>query len=109
MSKKDTPKFFRQFTERFPQVAERYEALGNEVHGHGPLGDRERALLKLAISGSAGLESAFKVHLRKARKLGITREEMEHAALLFLPTRGFPVMMKAMRLIDREFGEDLSS
>ena len=106
MSKKDTPKFFRRFTERFPQVADRYESLGNEVHGHGPLNDRERALLKLAISGSAGLESAFKVHVRKARKLGISREEMEHAALLLLPTRGFPMMMKAMRLIDEEFDDD---
>lgn len=106
MGKKDTPEFFRRFTERFPQVAESYEALGSGVHGHGPLGDRERALLKLAISGSAGLESAFKVHVRKARKLGITREEMEHTALLLLPTRGFPMMMKAMRLIDGEFDDD---
>jgi 4-carboxymuconolactone decarboxylase len=106
MSKKDAPKFFQKFIERFPQVAEHYEALGNEVHGQGPLNERERALIKLAISGSAGLESAFKVHVRKAHKLGVCREEMEHVALLLLPTRGFPVMMKAMRLIDEEFDID---
>jgi alkylhydroperoxidase/carboxymuconolactone decarboxylase family protein YurZ len=98
-----TPAAFKQFSTRFPQIAERYEALGTAVHEHGPLNDRERALVKLAISGTAGLGSAFKTHIRKGREAGITRAEMEHVALLFLPTIGLPAMIRAMRLIERMY------
>lgn len=104
--KDDPPKPYARFKDRFPRIAERYEALGDAVHDHGPLNDRERALLKLAISGSAVLDSAFKTHVRKARALGIGRAEIEHVALLFLPTRGLPVMMRALQLVDDMYKED---
>lgn len=105
--KKDIlPKPYARFKERFPAIADRYEALGDAVHDHGPLDDRERALLKLAISGSAGLDSAFKTHVRKARALRIGRDEIEHVALLLLPTRGLPVMMRALQLIADMYAED---
>lgn len=94
------PKFYDDFMKKYPAVGSAYEAVGNAIHTAGPLNDRERALVKLAISGSNLLQSAFKAHIRKALAQGVTREEIEHVALLMLPTVGFPAMMTAMGIID---------
>lgn len=99
------PKFYEQFTGKYPAVAAKYEALGDAVHTSGPLSERDRALIKLAISGSHLYSSAFKAHLRKALAVGITREEIEHLVLLFLPTVGFPSMMAAMGIVDEQLSK----
>jgi 4-carboxymuconolactone decarboxylase len=94
------PKRFQKFTEDFPDVANSYEALGNAVHHAGPLDEKTRALIKLAISTGARLEGAVHSHTRKALKSGVTPEEMRHAVLLGLPTIGLPSMMAALSWID---------
>lgn len=96
------PKFYEQFVKKYPLVAAKYEELGDAVHGQGPLTERERALIKLAISGSHLYSSAFKAHIRKAIASGISREEIEHLVLLFLPTVGFPAMMAAMGIVEEQ-------
>ena len=105
MKKKEMPKppkFYEQFAKKYPQVAGKYEELGAAVHGLGPLNDRDRSLIKLAISGSHLYSSAFKAHIRKAVASGISRQEIEHLVLLFLPTVGFPTMMAAMGIVDEQ-------
>ncbi len=94
------PKRFQKFTEDFPEVANAYEALGTAVHKAGPLDDKTRALIKLAISSGARLEGAVHSHARKALKAGVTKEEMRHAVMLALPTIGLPSMMAALSWID---------
>lgn len=96
------PKFYQQFVKRYSDVAKSYEALGDTIHNQGPLNDRERALVKLAISGSHLYSSAFKAHIRKALAAGISRAEIEHLVLLFLPTVGFPAMMAAMGIVEEQ-------
>jgi len=100
--KETLPKRYRQFLEKYPEIASRYNELGEAVHQWGPLDDKTRALVKLAISGSTKQESAFKSHIRKAMAQGITREEMEHVAFLTLPTLGFPSTMTLLYMIDEE-------
>jgi len=97
------PKFYLDFVKKFPEVAKLYEQMGDAVHGQGPLNERERAVVKLAISGSNLLQSAFKSHIRKAVAVGVNREEIEHVALLMLPTVGFPTMMTILGVIDEQF------
>ncbi len=104
--KDSIPAFYLEFRERFKEVGDQYENLGKAVHQQGPLDERTRALVKLAISGSSGLNNAFRTHVRKARQQGLTREEMEHVALLFLPTKGLSTTMKALKLIKAEFEND---
>lgn len=96
------PKFYEQFVKKYPQVADKYEELGDAVHDQGPLSNRDRALIKLAISGSHLYSSAFKAHIRKAIASGVSREEIEHLVLLFLPTVGFPSMMAAMGIVEEQ-------
>lgn len=99
------PKFYEAFVKKYPQVAGKYEELGDAVHQLGPLNDRDRALIKLAISGSHLYSSAFKAHIRKAIASGISREEIEQVVLLFLPTIGFPTMMAAMGIVEEQMAK----
>ncbi|GMU95582.1 carboxymuconolactone decarboxylase family protein [Ignavibacterium album] len=94
------PKRFQKFTEDYPDVAKAYEQLGDAVHQAGPLDEKTRALIKLAISTSARLEGSVHSHTRKALKAGCTAEEMRQVALLSLPTIGLPSMMAALSWID---------
>lgn len=95
----EIPKRYSQFKEDYPEVIAAYEALGNAVHSAGPLDDKTRALIKLAISTGARLEGAVHSHARKALKTGVTKEEMQQVAILALPTIGLPGMMAAFSWI----------
>lgn len=94
------PKHFTKFTANYPDVAEAYSALGDAVHKSGPLDEKTRALIKIAISGGSKTQGAFHAHVRKARRLGISFDEIKHVALLATPTIGFPNMMALMSWIE---------
>ncbi len=94
------PKRFTQFTEQFPDVADAYERLGKAVHGAGPLNEKTRALIKLALSIGAGLEGGAHSHVRKALESGVKKEELYQVAMLAIPTIGFPSAMAGMSWID---------
>ena len=94
------PKRYTKFKEDFPDAASAYESMGDAVHKAGPLDDKTRALIKLAISTGARLEGAVHSHVRKAIREGATKEEMHQVALLSLPTVGLPSMMAALSWID---------
>jgi 4-carboxymuconolactone decarboxylase len=98
------PRFYTHFMQKYPAIGKKYEELGEAIHENGPLSLRERALVKMAVSGSHLFHSAFKSHIRKALQAGITREEMEHLALLMLPTVGFPTTMAMLGMIDDQLG-----
>ena len=94
------PKRYQRFHAEFPEVASAYEQMGDAVHNAGPLDDKTRALIKLAISTGARLEGAVHSHARKALKTGCKPEEMRHAVLLALPTIGLPSTMAALSWVD---------
>jgi alkylhydroperoxidase/carboxymuconolactone decarboxylase family protein YurZ len=94
------PKKFLEFTNKYPAIAKSYSDLGEAVHHAGPLDEKTRALVKCAISGATRLEGGFHAHVRKAQRLGILKEEIQHVVLLSLPTVGFPHMMMLMSWVD---------
>ena len=94
------PKRFKKFTEDYPAIAKAYDEIGDAVHAAGPLDDKTRALIKLAISTGARLEGAVHSHARKAITVGCTADELRHVALLSLPTIGLPSMMAALSWVD---------
>ncbi len=100
------PKRFKKFTEDYPQVASAYEQLGTAVHKSGPLDEKTRALIKLAISTGARLEGAVHSHARKAIEAGCSKEEMRQTVLLALPTIGLPSMMAALSWLDDILDKD---
>ncbi len=94
------PKHFEKFQKDFPDVAKAYEELGNAVHSSGPLDEKTRSLIKLAISTGAGLEGAIHSHTRKALQVGVSKEEIRQTVLLAMPTIGLPSTMAVMSWVD---------
>lgn len=94
---------YTTFKEEFPDVNEKHEELGREIHENaGPLPPKTRWLIKIAASGASGHQRALETHIEKARKDGATEEEIRHALLLLIPTCGFPCFMEAYRTYKRE-------
>ena len=96
----DLPKQFKEFTEKYPEVAKAYEELGSAVHKAGDIDEKTRALVKLGIAVGARYEGAVHSHTRKALEAGAAKEEIRQVVLLSLPTIGQPSMMAAMTWVD---------
>jgi 4-carboxymuconolactone decarboxylase len=98
---KDMHESFTRFKLEFPEVYARHEALGKEIHENaGPLDDKSRWLIKIAISAACNHKRALATHIQRARDAGVAVEEIKHALLLLISTAGFPVFMKAYAVLD---------
>ncbi|MCL6493209.1 MAG: carboxymuconolactone decarboxylase family protein [Ignavibacterium sp.] len=96
----ELPKRFEKFQNEFPEVSNAYELLGKAVHNAGPLDEKTRSLIKLAISTGARLEGAVHSHTRKALEAGCSKEEIKQTIILALPTIGLPSTMAAMSWVE---------
>jgi alkylhydroperoxidase/carboxymuconolactone decarboxylase family protein YurZ len=96
---KTLPKAVNRFSKQYPKIWEAFNELGERCHQGGPLDEKTRRLIKLALSIGAGLEGATHSAVRNARKAGITANEVNHVALLAITTLGFPAATRAMTWI----------
>jgi len=93
------PNRISKFSKQYPQIWKAFNELGERCHEAGPLDEKTRRLIKLALSIGAGLEGATHSALRNARKAGITADEINHVALLAITTLGLPAATRAMTWI----------
>lgn len=85
-----------------PDIYAAYENFGKLVHEQGgPLNEKTRWLIKVALSTEGQNKYALRTHIFKALKAGCSETEIEHAILLVAPTGGFPKMMEGI-LVFRE-------
>ena len=92
----DLHETFKAFKQEFPEVWARHEALGREIHENGgPLPEKVRWLIKVAVSASSQHRLSLETHVAKAREAGATEDEIKHALLLVLQTTGFPMFMES--------------
>ncbi len=91
--------FNESFRDSYPNVWKAFSELSEECHEVGPLDDKTRRLVKLAIAVAAGLEGGTHSAVRHAKDAGITQKEMEHVAVLAITTIGFPSAMRALSWI----------
>lgn len=89
------PKAVNHFRKRHREVWNAFNQLGESCHQAGPLDEKTRRLVKLALSIGAGLEGATHSAVRNARRSGVSTEEMEHVALLSITTLGLPAATRA--------------
>jgi 4-carboxymuconolactone decarboxylase len=89
------PKPIEKLWKLYPAVGKAFDELGNCCHQAGPLDEKSRRLVKLALSIGAGLEGATHSAIRNAHKAGVTQEEIDHVALLSISTLGLPSAMRA--------------
>jgi alkylhydroperoxidase/carboxymuconolactone decarboxylase family protein YurZ len=94
------PDRYLQFQKRYPKVFQAYDALGAATSDAGPLSDKTRALVKLAIAAGGEMEGAVHSHTRRAVEAGCTADEIYHVALLGITTLGFPTTMKILSWMD---------
>lgn len=92
---RELPDPFQKFAKDSPEMHRAYEALAKAAHEAGPLDDRSRRLVKLAIAVGARLEGAVRSHTWQAREAGISEAEIDHVVLLSLTTIGLPSMVAA--------------
>ncbi len=96
---KDLHKIYTTFKKDFPDINASHEALGEKIHEQsGPLPEKVRWLIKVAISGASGHHLALETHINKARASGATDKEISHALLLLIQTAGFPAFMEAYKV-----------
>lgn len=92
--------------ENHGEIYDAYENFGKLVHEKGgPLDEKTRWLIKIALSTNSQYQYALRTHILKALKNGCTKEEIEHAILLVAPTSGFPKMMEGMLILRSVLGE----
>ena len=96
----ELPITLRKFIERNPKIWESHQALGLACRNAGPLADKYIEFIKMAITASQGLETAFKTHARKAKEAGAGRDEMDHVIVQMLPIMGLARTMMAAKWLD---------
>ncbi len=96
----ELPETYERMKRQYPELTDRYEALGLAAKDAGPLDAPTAALVKLALCFGAGLEGAAHSSVRKALAAGCTPQQLHHMALLGIPTLGWPAMVRANSWVD---------
>jgi alkylhydroperoxidase/carboxymuconolactone decarboxylase family protein YurZ len=104
MTQEPLPAIVEAFARRHPEVWECYNRLGQAAGKAGPLDARTERLIKLAIAAGGGLEGAFRSHVRRGLAAGLSREELEHVAILAITTVGWPTALAAYSWLHDEIG-----
>lgn len=88
--------------EQYPDLWRAYADLGKACADAGPLSDREKRLVKLALAVGASSEGAVHSHTRRARSEGIEEEAIQQVALLAIGPLGLPRAVAAKTWIEDE-------
>jgi alkylhydroperoxidase/carboxymuconolactone decarboxylase family protein YurZ len=91
------PAAYNEFTQRFPELEQAWDLCRKAEQGG--LDHKTLRLLKLAIAVAREAEGATHSAVRKARRAGASREEMEQVVAVAASTIGFPAAVKAFRWV----------
>ena len=96
----------KYFISKHEEIYSAYENYGKLMHDQGgPLDEKTRWIIKVAISTACQYKYALRTHIIKAIKAGCSREEIEHAIMLVAPSAGFPRTMEGILILREEMGE----
>lgn len=95
------PKPLKKFEKTYPEVWQSFSQLGEKCHeSGGPLDEKTRRLVKLALAIATRHEGAVHSAVRQASQVGLAREAMMHVAILAITTIGWPAAFSAMTWIE---------
>ena len=89
-----------KLAEQYPELWNAYADLGKACAEAGPLTERERRLVKLALAIGAGSEGAVHSHTRRARSEGIEDAAIQQVALLAIGPLGLPRAVAAKTWVE---------
>jgi 4-carboxymuconolactone decarboxylase len=93
------PDVYVEFRQRFPNVADAVDQLGDASDNAGPMEERTVRLVKLGIAAGSLAEGAVRSNVRKALAAGVTEDEIRQVAALVVSTAGFPSAVAVYRWI----------
>jgi alkylhydroperoxidase/carboxymuconolactone decarboxylase family protein YurZ len=96
----DLPRAAGVLARHHPDIWAAYAALGRACAEAGPLTDRERRLVKLALAVGGSAEGAVHSHARRAIAEGVPPEAVRQVALLAIGPLGLPRAVAAGTWID---------
>lgn len=85
-----------QIADEKPELWRAFQALGAATGAAGPLDERARRLVNLALAIGADSEGATHSHTRRALSEGLTADELEHVAFLAITTLGWPQAIRGL-------------
>jgi AhpD family alkylhydroperoxidase len=94
------PDFYLGLRKMHPQYFHALEAMGQAARECGPLDTKTLHLIQLAAAAAIRSEGAVHSHVRRARDVGASTEEIHHALLALICTIGFPNVSAAMSWCD---------
>jgi alkylhydroperoxidase/carboxymuconolactone decarboxylase family protein YurZ len=97
------PQAFQDFSERFPKINQAWNLLG-EASDEGPLDEKTRRLVKLAVSIGVRSEGASHSAVRKALAAGATPDELYQVVALTASTIGLPNAVAAFTWVEDVVG-----
>ncbi|MBI4605439.1 MAG: carboxymuconolactone decarboxylase family protein [Planctomycetes bacterium] len=97
------PKAFKDFSKRFPRIAEAWALLG-EAGASGPLDEKTARLVKLGISIASRSQGATHSATRKALAVGATTDEIHQVVALAASSIGLPNTVAAFTWVQDELG-----
>ncbi len=100
MKQETLPSRAGQLATENPEIWRAYQALGTACAEAGPLDDRARRLVKLALAVGIGSEGAVHSHVRRGIEEELSSDELRHVATLAIPTLGFPAAVAALTWIE---------
>jgi len=90
---------------KYPAIWRAYSDLGEACAVAGPLEGKVLRLVKLALAIGISSEGAVHSHARRALDEGISKKEINHVALLAIPTLGLPQGVRALTWIEDIIGD----
>lgn len=101
------PEQVAEIRDQFPAIWEAFTKLAETCHEQGgPLDERTRKLVKLAIAVGHRHEGAVHSAVRQALAAGLSREDLLHVAILAITTVGWPSARAALSWIEDVTAED---
>jgi len=88
-----------QVAKENPELWRAFQALGAAAGEAGPLGEKSRRLVNLALAIGADSEGATHSHARRALAEGLAADELEHVAYLAITTLGWPRAIRGLTWI----------
>ncbi len=100
------PSTYRELVEQFPAITAAHDSMARAVEKSGPLDEKTCALIKIGVSVGAGLESALRSHVRRAKHAGASDQEIVQAVFQGMNTIGFPRTVAAWSWARIQFERD---
>ncbi|HYH03772.1 MAG TPA: carboxymuconolactone decarboxylase family protein [Bacillota bacterium] len=92
MSQKNVSNAFQVFLQEAPEHAKAWMAVVQQLDAAGGLDAKTAEIAYIAVLAAVGLESGIPFHVKHAKELGASREEIKSAVLLGLPAVGNQVV-----------------